>query len=112
MVTSSEKNAALNFGLEKLLRPTVRYDIADEFVDIVKQLWNSREEGALVADTGTASMSITRKFIRLISRGNIFVRAAPSIRCALHRATQSFARQALRNAVVISRRRMPKSFWV
>ena len=30
--TSSEKNAALNFGLEKLLSPTERYDIADELM--------------------------------------------------------------------------------
>ena len=53
MVTSSEKNAALNFGMDKLLPPTVRYDIADEYVDLVKQLWDSWEEGALVANTET-----------------------------------------------------------
>jgi len=50
MVTSSEKNAALNFGLDKLLPPTERYDIADEFVELVKKLWDSWEEGALVAN--------------------------------------------------------------
>ena len=53
MVTSSEKNAALNFGLEKLLPPSERYDIADEFVELCKKLWDSWEEGALVADTET-----------------------------------------------------------
>ena len=53
MVTSSEKNAAANFGMDKLLPPTVRYDIADEYVDLVTQLWDSWEEGALVADTET-----------------------------------------------------------
>ncbi len=51
MVTSSERNAALNFGMDKLLPPTERYDIADEFVELVKQLWDSWEEGAVVADT-------------------------------------------------------------
>ncbi|NIJ17913.1 NtaA/DmoA family FMN-dependent monooxygenase [Sphingobium vermicomposti] len=50
MVTSSEKNAALNFGIDKLLPSNVRYDIADEYVDLAKQLWNSWEDGALVAD--------------------------------------------------------------
>ena len=50
MVTSSERNAALNFGIDKMLPPTERYDIADEFVELVKQLWDSWEEGALVAD--------------------------------------------------------------
>lgn len=53
MVTSSERNAALNFGMDKLLPPTERYDIADEFVELVKQLWDSWEEGALVADPET-----------------------------------------------------------
>ncbi|GLV30525.1 dibenzothiophene desulfurization enzyme A [Sphingobium sp. TomTYG75] len=53
MVTSSEKNAALNFGMEKLLPPSERYDIADEFVELCKKLWDSWEEGALVANTET-----------------------------------------------------------
>ena len=53
MVTSSEKNAALNFGIDKLLPPTTRYDIADEYVDLTKQLWDSWEEGAVVEDSKT-----------------------------------------------------------
>lgn len=53
MVTSSEKNAALNFGQDKLLPPATRYDIADEFVELVKQLWDSWDEDALVANTET-----------------------------------------------------------
>ena len=53
MVTSSERNAAMNFGMDKLLPPNERYDIADEFVELVKKLWDSWEEGALVADTET-----------------------------------------------------------
>jgi len=53
MVTSSEKNAALNFGMDKLLPPNVRYDIADEYVELTRQLWDSWEEGALVANTET-----------------------------------------------------------
>ncbi|MCK0530654.1 MULTISPECIES: NtaA/DmoA family FMN-dependent monooxygenase [Sphingomonadales] len=53
MVTSSERNAAMNFGMDKLLPPNERYDIADEFVELCKKLWDSWEEGALVADTET-----------------------------------------------------------
>ena len=53
VVTSSEKNAAANFGLEKLLPPTERYDVADEFVDLTNQLWDSWDEDALVADPET-----------------------------------------------------------
>ena len=53
MVTSSEKNSAQNFGMDKLLPPNVRYDIADEFVELTKQLWDSWEDDALVADPAT-----------------------------------------------------------
>lgn len=50
IVTSSETNAAANFGMDKLLPPTVRYDIADEYVELANKLWDSWEEDALVAD--------------------------------------------------------------
>ena len=50
VVTSSEKNAAANFGMDKLLPPTERYDIADEFVELTNKLWDSWDEDALVAD--------------------------------------------------------------
>ncbi|NIJ15705.1 NtaA/DmoA family FMN-dependent monooxygenase [Sphingobium vermicomposti] len=53
MVTSSEQNAAANFGLEKLLSPAERYDVAEEYVELTNQLWDSWEEGALVANTET-----------------------------------------------------------
>ena len=53
MVTSSEQNAAANFGLEKMLSPAARYDVAEEYVELTNQLWDSWEEGALVANTET-----------------------------------------------------------
>ena len=53
IVTSSERNAAANFGLDKLPPPATRYDIADEFLEVARQLWDSWEEGALVADPET-----------------------------------------------------------
>lgn len=53
IVTSSERNAAANFGLDKLLPPAVRYDVAEEYVELASKLWDSWEEGALVADPKT-----------------------------------------------------------
>jgi FMN-dependent oxidoreductase (nitrilotriacetate monooxygenase family) len=53
IVTSSEDRAAQNFGFDKLLEHDKRYEMADEFVDLVSQLWESWEEGALVADRST-----------------------------------------------------------
>ncbi|MHA3021697.1 NtaA/DmoA family FMN-dependent monooxygenase [Mycobacterium sp. BMJ-28] len=53
VVTSSETNAARNFGLDALLPHDVRYDAADEYVQLAIKLWESWEEGALVADLKT-----------------------------------------------------------
>jgi FMN-dependent oxidoreductase (nitrilotriacetate monooxygenase family) len=49
IVTSSEDAAAKNYGKD-LAEHDTRYDQADEFVDIVKQLWASWEPDAIVMD--------------------------------------------------------------
>ena len=53
MVTGSSDYAARNFGLDGLPDHDVRYDMADEYMDLVGQLWDSWEPGALVADGET-----------------------------------------------------------
>jgi FMN-dependent oxidoreductase (nitrilotriacetate monooxygenase family) len=50
IVTSGENQAAQNFGLDELPPRQVRYDMADEYVDLVKQLWGSWAPGAVVMD--------------------------------------------------------------
>jgi FMN-dependent oxidoreductase (nitrilotriacetate monooxygenase family) len=50
VVTSSEDQAAQNYGMDSLPPHDERYERADEFIDIVKQLWDSWEPGAVVAD--------------------------------------------------------------
>jgi FMN-dependent oxidoreductase (nitrilotriacetate monooxygenase family) len=50
IVTSSEDRAAQNYGMEKLFEHDLRYDRADEFVDLVSQLWKSWEDDALIMD--------------------------------------------------------------
>jgi FMN-dependent oxidoreductase (nitrilotriacetate monooxygenase family) len=50
IVTSGEDLSARNFGLEELPPRELRYDMADEYVDLVKQLWTSWEPGAVVLD--------------------------------------------------------------
>lgn len=77
MVTSSERNAALNFGLDKLLPPNERYDIADEFVELVKQLWDSWEEGALVADPETGVYVDHKKVHTINFEGRYFRSRGP-----------------------------------
>jgi FMN-dependent oxidoreductase (nitrilotriacetate monooxygenase family) len=50
IVTSSSEQAARNYGFESLPEHDARYDVADEYLDLCKQLWNSWEEGAIVGD--------------------------------------------------------------
>jgi len=50
IVTSSEDLAAQNYGMDKLPDHDERYERAEEFVDLVKRLWDSWEPDALVMD--------------------------------------------------------------
>jgi FMN-dependent oxidoreductase (nitrilotriacetate monooxygenase family) len=53
LVTSSSDLAAMNYGLAALPEHDDRYDIADEYVDLCRQLWASWDADAVVADHQT-----------------------------------------------------------
>lgn len=50
VVTSANDNEALLFGRDKHLGHAERYERAEEFVDVVRQLWHSVEAEAIVND--------------------------------------------------------------
>jgi FMN-dependent oxidoreductase (nitrilotriacetate monooxygenase family) len=50
IVSSAEDRAAQNFGLDKMAEHDERYDMADEYFDLVCQLWDSWEPDAVVRD--------------------------------------------------------------
>ncbi len=50
IVTSLNDSEAANFGRSMHLEHDERYDRADEFVEIVEQMWTSWEPGALIVD--------------------------------------------------------------
>lgn len=50
MVTGSSNFAARNFGLDGMPAHDLRYDMADEYIDLVNQLWGSWEPGAILGD--------------------------------------------------------------
>lgn len=50
MVTGSSDLSAQNFGYAKLPDHDLRYDMADEYIEIVTRLWDSWDPGAIVAD--------------------------------------------------------------
>ncbi len=53
IVTSAEDAAAQNMGLTDLPPKELRYEVAHEFVDAARALWNSWEDGAIVRDIET-----------------------------------------------------------
>jgi len=50
VVTSAENLAAQNFGLDKLPARELRYEMAEEYMDVVGKLFDSWEEGAVRLD--------------------------------------------------------------
>jgi FMN-dependent oxidoreductase (nitrilotriacetate monooxygenase family) len=50
VVTTGENRAAQNFGLDAIPSHQDRYGVADEFMDLVDQLWASWDDGAVVRD--------------------------------------------------------------
>jgi FMN-dependent oxidoreductase (nitrilotriacetate monooxygenase family) len=50
IVTTAEERSAMNFGSAALAGHAERYARASEFVEVVKKLWDSREEGCVIAD--------------------------------------------------------------
>jgi FMN-dependent oxidoreductase (nitrilotriacetate monooxygenase family) len=55
IVTSGEDAAAQNFGLDKLPERELRYDMADEYLDLVNRLFASWDAGAVVLDRATGT---------------------------------------------------------
>jgi FMN-dependent oxidoreductase (nitrilotriacetate monooxygenase family) len=53
IVTSGEDAAAQNFGLDKLPPHDLRYDMADEFMDVVNKLFGSWDPDAILLDRRT-----------------------------------------------------------
>lgn len=55
IVTSGENLAAQNFGMDELPPRQDRYDMADEYVELCKQLWGSWDQDAVVLDRETGT---------------------------------------------------------
>src|ERR1700743_534057 len=49
-VTGSSDFAAMNFGMQGMPEHDLRYDMADEYMEVCRRLWASWEPGAIIAD--------------------------------------------------------------
>ena len=72
VVTSANDKAALNFGKERLNEHDLRYEIATEFVDVVRGLWDCWDDGAIVADRATGTFLDKSKVRPLNHKGRFF----------------------------------------
>src|SRR6266851_4473018 len=72
VVTSSQPRAALNFSRERHMEHELRYEVANEFVDVVRGLWDCWEDDAIVADRASGRYIDAGKVRPLDHKGRFF----------------------------------------
>lgn len=77
VVTSAGDSEARNFGREANMDHEDRYARAEEFVDVVKALWDSWEDGSHLRDRANARYIDTNKVHQLNHQGRYFKVAGP-----------------------------------
>lgn len=77
VVTSPLEGSAKNFSREKHPDHALRYRIADEYLDVVKGLWNSWEEDAFIRDKASGQFFDPAKLHTLNHHGDFFQVAGP-----------------------------------
>ncbi|NQW52214.1 MAG: NtaA/DmoA family FMN-dependent monooxygenase [Rhodospirillales bacterium] len=76
-VTSTAERAAQNFGLDAHLEHDLRYEMADEFVDLVTQLWSSWDADAIVMDEKSGVFADHTKVHAIDFKGRFFSSRGP-----------------------------------
>ena len=77
IVTSMNDSEAMNMGREMHLEHDLRYDRADEFMEVVTGHWDSWEDGAIVLNKETGLFADPQKVHRLDHRGKFFNSRGP-----------------------------------
>ena len=72
VVTSSNARVAMNFNLDEQLEHEFRYERANEFVDVVRGLWDCWDDGAIIADKATGQYIDASKVRALNHKGRFF----------------------------------------
>jgi FMN-dependent oxidoreductase (nitrilotriacetate monooxygenase family) len=72
IVTSSQNRAAQNYGMEKLLEHDLRYEQAEEYLQLVSRLWESWEPDARVLDVAGGVYVDHRKVHRVDFKGKYY----------------------------------------
>jgi FMN-dependent oxidoreductase (nitrilotriacetate monooxygenase family) len=77
VVTSVTDRVAQNFGLDQHHEHDLRYEMAEEWMDLVSALWESWDEGAVVRDESTGTFTDFRKVHTVDFRGKYFSSRGP-----------------------------------
>jgi len=77
IVSSAEDRAAQNFGLDALPEHDERYNVAEEYFDVVNQLWDSWEHDAVVMDRQTHTYADFNKVHTIDFDGKYFKSRGP-----------------------------------
>ena len=77
VVTTADPASARNFGFDQPIGHALRYEIAAEFVEVVRALWNSWEPDVLVGDRARGVFADTSKIHAINHRGTHFAVAGP-----------------------------------
>ena len=72
VVTSTHQAAAQNFGKDEVGEHGQRYEVANEFVDVVRGLWNTWEADAVIADKKSGAFLDASKVRPLDHKGRFF----------------------------------------
>ncbi len=77
VVTSVNDGEALNMGREEHLAHDLRYDRADEFMEVVLGHWDTWDDGAIVVDKKTGRYADPAKVKRLDHKAKFFTSRGP-----------------------------------
>jgi FMN-dependent oxidoreductase (nitrilotriacetate monooxygenase family) len=77
LVTGSNDGGAQNFGHEKQFPHDERYDMADEFVEVVQKLWDSWEADAMIIDREREIFADPEKVHPVFHEGKYFRSRGP-----------------------------------
>ena len=77
VVTSLNDGEAQNMGREEVIEHDLRYDRADEFMEVVFGHWDTWQEGAIVQDKAKGVFALPEKVRRLDYRGRFYRSRGP-----------------------------------
>jgi FMN-dependent oxidoreductase (nitrilotriacetate monooxygenase family) len=77
IVTGSNDGGAQNFGYDKQFPHDQRYEMADEYVDVVQKLWNSWDADAMVIDEENEIFADPSKVHPIFHEGKYFRSRGP-----------------------------------